>query len=238
MMLQSTEGDFAGIAAQGPVVKICGLMLPEHALHAARCGAHMVGMVFAESRRRVSPTEAREIVGALHGSESRPLTVGVFVNESPEVVRQTAEYVGLDAVQLSGGESYTHVWELMQHYPVIKAVRFAPGTDYERARLKLREYKASGLGRLQLLVDAYNPSFYGGTGETSDWALAARLALHESLMLAGGLRPDNVARAVSEVAPWGVDVSSGIEKVEPSGLSRRPVILVWTSPSGRLRSVM
>lgn len=211
-MIELERTLFAGLDTDGPVVKICGISTAKHALHSARAGADMLGFVFAESRRRVTPDAARAIVTALREAGHAVMTVGVFVNEGPEAVCDMADYAGLDVVQLSGDEPYMDVWECMQRYPVLKAIRFRQGTTREAARRKLREYRAAGLGRLQLLVDAYHPGYYGGTGVSSDWTLAAQLARSEEIMLAGGLTPANVAQAVASVQPWGVDVSSGVEQ--------------------------
>src|SRR4051794_22317549 len=137
-MIELERTPFAGLETEGPIVKICGLMTTEHAVHAAETGADLVGFVFAPSKRHVTPELAREVVTSLRARGLRPLTVGVFVNETPARIREIAGYVGLDVVQLSGDEPYTDVWECMQHSPVLKAIRFPEGTAYEDARRKLR----------------------------------------------------------------------------------------------------
>jgi phosphoribosylanthranilate isomerase len=195
-------------------VKICGIMQPEHALMAAEHGADMVGLVFAESRRRVSTETALLIAQAVATLHKPPLLVGVFVNEPLERVLAIARGVGLGAIQLSGDEPPEYVAECTQHYPVIKAVRCPPGNAPEEAVRTLEAYgqlAPGGSERLHFLVDAFRPGEYGGTGRLADWSLASALASRYDIVLAGGLDPSNVAGAISAVSPWGVDVSSGVE---------------------------
>ena len=196
-----------------PVVKICGIGTPEHALAAARSGAGITGMVFAPSRRRVSVEAAKTIRDALDALDERPLLAGVFVNETPATIRAIVREVGLDLVQLSGDERADQVARLAQDIPVIKALRFPVGTATQAALATCAEYAAvASSERVRLLVDAYRPGEYGGTGHVADWSLAAVLAAEHDIVLAGGLAPENVAGAIAAVAPWGVDVSSGVER--------------------------
>jgi phosphoribosylanthranilate isomerase len=198
----------------GPVVKTCGIMQLEHALAAAEFGADMVGMVFAPSRRAISVEFAASVRAAFDCLERKPLLVGVFVNESPEKVLAVADAAGLDVVQLSGDETPTQLAQCASRYLVIKAFRFAVGTSSEAAQRELQRYRALvPLSRLRFLVDAFHAGEYGGTGHLSDWELARALAQNEPVLLAGGLNPRNVSQAVRAVAPWGTDVSSGIELV-------------------------
>ena len=196
----------------GPAVKICGLMDPLHALIAAENGADMLGMVFAPSRRRVSVDMARNIVAVLQSQPGAPRIVGVFVNESTERMLEIAEQVGLDLLQLSGDESPQQVEECSTYYPTIKAVRFPGNMPVEQVMGELEPYTRLERGdRVRLLLDTYRPGEYGGTGETADWSLAAGIAERLPLILAGGLNPGNVGAAIGQVAPWAVDVSSGVE---------------------------
>ena len=188
-------------------------MQPEHGLIASLYGASMLGFMFAPSSRRISTVEAiaiaprRSILRA-----NRPLLSGVFVNERPERVIQIAGEVGLDIVQLSGEETPEEVAEVALSFPVIRVLRFPPGTTSEDALRIMAGYRALvGLDRLRFALDTYSTERYGGTGRTSDWALMRELARHEPVILAGGLNPDNVASAIEQVRPWGVDVSSGVE---------------------------
>lgn len=191
-------------------VKICGVTEPSHALVAAEAGAAMVGVVFAESRRKVSAEQARAIAQAL--KERHPSTglVGLFVNRPAREVNRVASQCRLDAVQLSGNES----WELCQgiEKPVIKAVRVRPEMDVGGLLAHLRQgMKALGEKRLRFLVDAHVEGSYGGTGTTADWDVAGQLAAELPITLAGGLTAENVGQAIEKVKPWGVDVSSGVE---------------------------
>jgi len=201
------------------LVKICGLREPAHALAAAEAGADFIGLVFAESRRRVTVDQARGIVGALGeprlvgaggGAEhieallrrKRPLVVGVFAGADAETVNRTAEAVGLDLVQLSGDEP----WELCDKLsrPVLKAVKVKEGTSAGEIIATLRP------GAVPLL-DTHAEGALGGTGRPFDWAVAAEVARRFPIVLAGGLTPGNVGEAVRRVRPWAVDVSSSVE---------------------------
>ena len=210
-----------------PVVKICGIGTQGHALAAARSGAGIIGMVFAPSRRRVTVEAAQAIRAALDALGERPLLAGVFVNETPAAILATAREVGLDVAQLSGDETADEVARLAYDIPVIKALRFPAGTTTQAAQATCAEYAAVAPGgRLRLLVDAYRPGAYGGTGHVADWPLASALAAEHDIILAGGLTPENVADAITAVAPWGVDVSSGVERdgAKDAGLIERFVL--------------
>jgi phosphoribosylanthranilate isomerase len=158
------------------------------------------------ARRQVSPdlvaAIAREI-RALPGGRDVLLT-GVFVNEAPTRVIEIAEECGLDAIQLSGDEPLADLAPLAGRL-VIKAVRLVD-TAAEQEWLAAAER-----GDVRLHVDAHVQGSYGGAGVLADWKLAAELAGRLPIMLAGGLAPDNVAAAVRQVRPYGVDVSSGVE---------------------------
>jgi phosphoribosylanthranilate isomerase len=212
-MLTTEPDGFDALHVVGPVVKICGITQPGLAVTAAAHGAAMIGLVFAPSRRHVSPDLAKEISSAVHSAGTRALMVGVFVNEEPRRIREIAGYAGLDVVQLSGDEPDSDVIDCSRYRPVIKAVRFPAGTAHDHAVSLVRRYMALGLGGwLRLLVDTYHPSAYGGTGQATDWLLASSMAAHAPLILAGGLHAGNVEAAVRTVRPWGVDVSSGVER--------------------------
>jgi phosphoribosylanthranilate isomerase len=179
-------------------VKICGITNREDALHAAASGADALGFVFySGSPRYVTP----ETVAAIC-SELPPfvIRVGLFVNESVEMIRGVAGECGLDALQLHGDESPQAC--LLPPYRVIKGLRPLAGDDLAALAI----YPVSAL-----LVDAAVPGHFGGTGQRADWALAAKLAVTHRVVLAGGLTPDNVAAAITQVRPYAVDVSSGVE---------------------------
>lgn len=213
-MLAMERRNLADIACvQAPAIKICGIMCPEHAISASACGADMIGLVFAESRRQISIETAKGIREALDTMGQRAMLVGVFVNETPQRICEVACEVGLDVVQLSGDESSIEVAECAQRYPVIKALRFSASLAVDETLELCHSYTSLGLGeRVRLLVDAYHPSAYGGTGQKSDWAMSAELARHHALILAGGLAAENVAEAMEVVSPAGLDVSSGVER--------------------------
>jgi len=191
-------------------VKICGITRPEWARAAAEAGADAIGLVFAESPRRLTVDGAVRIVQALPPWVS---PVGVFVDESPATIRQVAAEAGLAAVQLHGDEPPEALAELGR-LKVVKAVRIASADDLEAARRWRREAERLGRTPEAYLVDARvagGPR--GGTGRQADWTLAARMIAEGfwPLILAGGLAPDNVAAAIAAVRPWGVDGSSGLE---------------------------
>jgi phosphoribosylanthranilate isomerase len=188
------------------LVKICGLRTVEHASAAAAAGAAMLGLVFAPSRRRVTPAEAGAIARAVRAMPGpRPLLVGLFVNDSAAAINGVAAAVGLDMLQLSGDEPVALLEEL--GLPVIKAVRM-DGSAQEAAWIE----RAGRGPSVVLLADAHVPGAYGGTGVRADWGRAAELARRAPLLLAGGLTAENVAAAIAAVAPLGVDVSSGVER--------------------------
>jgi phosphoribosylanthranilate isomerase len=179
-------------------VKICGITNPDDALQAVACGADALGLVFfAKSPRCVSPERAREIIERLP-----PLvtTVGLFVNEDPRTIRAVAARCRLDRVQLHGDESPADC--LLPPLRVLKALRVRDAESLARAD----EYP------VDLLLDAWSDQVYGGSGRQFDWQLARALAARRPIILAGGLRPDNVAEAVAAVNPYAVDVSSGVER--------------------------
>lgn len=195
-------------------VKICGVTAVPHALVAAEAGADYVGMIFSEpSPRRISPERGAEIRAGLRehfgSGGGRPLLVGVFVNESPDIINRSAESCGLDLVQLSGDEDPSISRRLER--PFIKAIRVETGQSCRDALLQMQPWLAQMSLDSLLLIEGRLQGRYGGTGHTMDWDLAAQLAQGQDFLLAGGLTADNVAEAVLKVRPWGVDVSSGVE---------------------------
>jgi len=201
-------------------VKICGCRTVEEALAARDAGADFVGLVFAESRRRVSPETAREVAdalgcdgptsmqcrGGLQSSRSpaflpapwerllatkRPLLVGVFEGQSVGEVESIAKIAGIDVVQLHGDAPLD---DLAARWPVIRAID-APLVD-----------NPAMSGRVMCMVDSSR-----GRGRVGDWDALAAIASRMPVILAGGLTPENVAEAVRRVRPWGVDVSTGVE---------------------------
>jgi phosphoribosylanthranilate isomerase len=185
-------------------VKICGLTRVEDARAAAQAGADFLGFVFyPPSPRYVGPEAARRIIDTIRPTSSLIRTVGVFVDESLDAIRQTSRHSGLDYVQLHGSEPPEMASALMaEGLGTIKAFRVRDGASLDGvARYRVTAY----------LLDAYVPGEAGGTGTTFDWALVAQAKAHGRVILAGGLNAENVAAAVRATDPWGVDVSSGVE---------------------------
>lgn len=179
-------------------VKICGITNLEDALVAIDAGADALGFVFyPKSPRHVFPEQAAAIIRLLPPFVQ---TVGLFVNETLETVNETADLCGLDIVQLHGDETPEFCHSVRRR--VIKAFRVKAITCLE----PMQQYQVNGF-----LLDAWSPSAFGGTGRTFNWEVAACVAKTNRIILAGGLTPDNVAAAVQQVRPYGVDVSSGVE---------------------------
>ena len=182
-------------------VKICGITNIGDARAACEAGADSLGFNFyEESPRHVSVSEAAKIHAEL---PKKVEAVGVFVNLPIEEVAATAAAVRLDFAQLHGDESARTVADLSRKIPVIKAFRVDP--DFGIETFDVFD-KASAF-----LLDASQAGQYGGTGRTIDWALARRAAVSHRIILAGGLKPENVAAAIRIVRPYAVDVASGVE---------------------------
>lgn len=181
-------------------VKICGVTRKQDAVAAARAGADAIGFVFYEpSPRYVTPAAARDLVNALPAFVS---ATGLFVNPEAQFVESVLSQVPLDLLQFHGDETPEFCDSFGMRW--IKAVRVRQSSDIADA---FRDYcHASGL-----LVDAWDPDKYGGTGQAFNWSLIPE-SRPLPLILAGGLASDNVSRAVAQVRPWAVDVSGGVER--------------------------
>jgi phosphoribosylanthranilate isomerase len=189
-------------------VKICGTTNLADARVAVEAGADLLGFIlYPKSPRYVPPAAVREMVAALRG-QGRTLLVGVFVNDSPAFVQTVLADTGLDLAQLHGDEEPAACAPLAGR--IFKALR-PTGLDDALAAADLWAPLAGASGP-QVLLDAYDPRAYGGTGQKADWAAAAQVAERfPRTLLAGGLTPKNVRDAVAAVRPWGVDVASGVE---------------------------
>lgn len=180
-------------------VKICGITRVEDALAAAAAGADAIGLVFyAKSPRAVDIEQAREILAVLPPFVT---SVGLFVDAERSELERILASVPLDLLQFHGDESVQQCEAFGR--PYIKALRVKAGDDI--AAQVARYPSAQGI-----LLDAYVEGVPGGTGEAFDWSLIPQ-TLSKPLILAGGLRLDNVAEAVSRVRPYAVDVSGGVE---------------------------
>ncbi len=183
-------------------IKICGLTTLDDAQAAIAAGADYLGFNFyPASPRYLKPETCAEILNQLRARRAHVRTVGIFVNETPAQVRAVLDLCGLDLAQLHGAEPPEILQALWGR--AYKAFR---GAGQAHAA-----YAAAGPGAPAFLVDAYAPQAFGGTGQVADWPAAQALAAHYPLFLAGGLTPENVAEAVRQVKPWGVDVASGVE---------------------------
>ncbi len=194
-------------------IKICGIQRAEDGVAAAVAGADFVGLVFVpQHRRRLTEEQASQIVKALIECPGKtPQVVGLFADQPIDEVNRHIRSQHLERVQLCGSESLDYCGQVLA--PVIKMIHVPGGEaqdgDLDRLAESIQKYRDAGhLVTLDRQVDGLQ----GGTGKSFDWSIAARLAQagHEFL-LAGGLTPENVAEAVRTVAPWGVDVSSGVE---------------------------
>lgn len=192
-------------------IKICGIKTVDDALAAMDAGADLIGFNFyPKSPRYISAGRCRDIMSVMR-KYGQITYVGVFVNASLEEIRATLDTCALTLAQLHGDETA----DLMQALRgrAFKAFRGVPGNVDGFARTEAPAF----------LVDASVKGAYGGTGITANWSAAAEAARQYPILVAGGLTPDNVAEAVRQVQPWGVDVASGVEsapgKKDPAKLS-------------------
>lgn len=177
-------------------VKICGITNEDDALLAVAMGADAVGFVFAPSPRQVAPQQVYDITRRL---PPEILTVGVFRNEHPTRVIEIVERSGVKAAQLHGSEPPVACAEVAAR--VRWLIKAFPAGSPDLAR-------ADEFSTDMILVDAEHP----GSGKVFNWDLAGEAPSGLRLIVAGGLTPANVADAIEAVEPWGVDVSSGVEK--------------------------
>jgi phosphoribosylanthranilate isomerase len=182
------------------IVKICGIKTLPNALTAIEAGADYLGFNFyPKSIRFIEKSTCAEITSVLKREHPQIKLVGVFVNSSVEEIKDILQTCQLDLAQLHGDETPEIFAQLAPH--AFRAFRGIPESNagYERDEVPA------------MLIDAAIKGIYGGSGVTADWTAASELAKQYPLLLAGGLTPENVADAVRQVQPWGVDVASGVE---------------------------
>jgi phosphoribosylanthranilate isomerase len=178
-------------------IKVCGITNKEDALLALSLGVDAVGFVFAESKRRITAVNASQIIDAL---PPYILKVGVFVNEQEKRIREILEFCYLDVLQFHGEESPSYIRKFREK--TIKSFRI----EDKNSLKAISKYKASAY-----LLDTYSPEEHGGTGKTFNWNLAVEAKKFGPIILAGGLNPNNIEKAIKKVKPYAVDVSSGVE---------------------------
>jgi phosphoribosylanthranilate isomerase len=182
-------------------IKICGITNESDAHAAIEYGADALGFVFyAKSPRSVDQERAKEIIVSLPPGIT---TVGVFVDEQQDRIKEIVSLVGLDVIQFHGSESAE---DCNIYDKVYKAIRIQDLSDLDQ----LAKYNV-----LAYLLDTYSPDEHGGTGKTFNWDIAVEAKKYGNIILAGGLNPDNIEAAIKHVKPYGIDVSSGVEgKIE------------------------
>ena len=181
-------------------IKFCGMTRPEDAALAAALGVDAIGLVFyAPSPRAVTAQAAVQVVSGLPAEVTR---VGLFVDAPPEAIRAVLEIVPLDLLQFHGREPAAAC--RLYNLPYLKALR--PGPQGEMPLSRQIYHDAFGI-----LWDTYDSQLPGGSGRVGDWSHLPPVASGQKFILAGGLEPDNVARAIMATTPDAVDVSSGIE---------------------------
>ena len=181
--------------------KVCGITKIEDARYAVQLGFNALGFIFyPPSPRYIDPEKARDII-----AELPPFipTVGVFVNENEEKVREICEFSKLSLVQLHGEETPDYCRNMPVR--VIKAF----GVDAHFSFNILATYMNSNVAAF--LLDKHSPELIGGTGQVFDWQLVKKAKEYGRIILAGGITPFNVENALSEAEPFGIDVNSGVE---------------------------
>ncbi len=194
-------------------VKICGITNLDDALLAAEAGADMLGFIFAEvSKRYITHETAHPIIEQVKELNHAPLCIGVFVvadGMSPADVLAQCQISGIDAAQIVDMSAPEFLTQL--DFPAYGCIR--PATPEQAMQETAQfEHLDQSPNLPTLLLDAFHPKLYGGTGHTAPKAIARAVSQQSSrLMLAGGLNPDNVAEYIRDVQPWAVDVASGTE---------------------------
>jgi phosphoribosylanthranilate isomerase len=181
-------------------IKICGLRRSEDVSAAVEAGADALGFNFwSGTRRYIDPVEASALIRMV---PQNVLSVGVFVDAPADHMLSVAVATGIQAIQMHGDEP-PEVLERLSPFKTIKAIKVAERLD----PAQLRAYGKADI----ILLDRSVSGMVGGTGRKFDWSLAIEARKYATILLAGGLNPGNVAEAIRQVQPWGVDVASGVE---------------------------
>jgi len=181
-------------------IKICGITNKIDAVNAAKLGVDMLGFVFyKKSKRYVNAATAEDVINEL---PPRIGKAGIFVDEAKEDVIKIAEDAGLDMLQFHGEETPEYCGYFKNRFKVIKAFRLKDRNDLK----VINDYDANFY-----LLDTYKTDSIGGTGETFDWKILKDFEILRPVILSGGLTPANVSAAIKEIAPYAVDVSTGVE---------------------------
>ena len=180
-------------------IKVCGITRAEDANAAVAAGADSLGFVFyPPSPRNVSVEQAAELIAGLPAFVT---STALFVDADVEFVQRVIEQTKVDLLQFHGNESQAYCSQFAR--PYMKAIRMKPDVDVKAEADRYGDASA-------ILLDAYRPGVPGGTGESFDWERIP-VELRGSIVLAGGLNPDNIRKAVETVRPFAVDVSGGVE---------------------------
>lgn len=183
-------------------VKICGLRREIDIEYVNRYRPDYIGFVFAQSKRRVEPKEAKRISEFL---DCRIKKAGIFVNEKLENIIKTVGICGLDVVQIHGDETTEFINKLKEEKNGVEVWKAVRVKDEESIKI-LETYHADAF-----LLDAYVEGSYGGAGKAFDWNLASLAKKYGKIILAGGLNLSNITEAIRIVQPFAVDISSGVE---------------------------
>jgi phosphoribosylanthranilate isomerase len=205
----SGTASLAALYRRGNVVKVCGIREPEHSVAAAEAGADVLGFIFAPARRQVTAEVVQACIQAARKARPGVLACGVFVNAPADEIDATVRAAGLDLVQLAGAEP--PAFAALLPVPATKVFHPRPGLSTREIVSEMGAYQRADVPPVAFLLDAYSTKGAGGTGEKVDWTLASEINASVPVMLAGGLAPENVAEAIAQVRPLGVDVSSGVE---------------------------
>lgn len=194
------------------VIKTCGLRSNEAVDAAILSGADAIGFMLAPSKRQVTIAEAVAMRrAAASGRTTLPSFVAVTVNPTDAEIAAIAECGVFDAIQLSGDEDREIAGRIPTSLAIWKALRPGPDDPLDTVLQAIAAWFDSSRPAAQIMLDAFHPGSYGGSGVVGNWAIASEVAKRYPIVLAGGLTPENVGAAIAEISPSGVDVSSGIE---------------------------